>query len=184
MKKVVLYFGASKEKQASVCAILNDLQLEPVIATDDDLGQTVGALMKLPGYEITKETGNPVSMDLMIFEDATDETIQEFNKFSKLLHCEMKQKAMLTDHNRTWKLCDLLKEIEKEHAYFEYVEKIHSLLTQSQTLIIEEYTKESWKQYEVAFYQAYDSLQKELSLEEIKAVYEQFMTAKENLQRN
>lgn len=184
MKKVLLYFGAAPEKKEHVCKILEDLTLTPIIVEDKDTAQSVGYLMNLSGFDKTKEEGMHVSMDLMLFEDAKDEVITEFNRFSSLLHCEMKQKAMLTKHNQNWKLCDLLHEIEKEHAYFGYVEKIHAILNQSQHLIIDHYTKDSWSAYEKAFYLAYDALQKEQTLEEIMNVYETLIQAKDALKKN
>lgn len=183
MKNVLLYFGASPEKKVHVCKILEDLALSPIVVEDKDTAQSVGYLMKLSGFHKTEEEGTHISMDLMLFEDAKDEIITEFNRFSSLLHCEMKQKAMLTKHNQNWKLCDLLHEIEKEHAYFGYVEKIHTILNQSQHLIIDDYTKESWSIYEKAFYQAYDALQKEQTLEEIITVYETLIQSKESLKK-
>lgn len=183
MKNVLLYFGKSPEKKEHVCKILEDLNLRPIVVDDNDTSQSVGYLFQLPGFSNNETNGMHIPLDLMLFEDAEDDIISEFNKFSSLLHCEMKQKAMLTRHNQNWKLCDLLYEIEKEHAYFGYVEKIHTILNQSQHLIIDDYTKESWSIYEKAFYQAYDALQKEQTLEEITKVYETLNQAKDALKK-
>lgn len=184
MKNVLLYFGKSPEKEEHVCKILEDLNLCPIVVDDNDTSQSVGYLFKLPGFSNNETNGMHIPSDLMLFEDAEDEIISEFNRFSSLLHCEMKQKAMLTRHNQNWKLCDLLQEIEKEHAYFGYVEKIHAILNQSQHLIIDDYTKDSWSVYEKAFYMAYDALQKERSLEEIIHVHDTLVQAKTSLTKN
>lgn len=183
MKNVLLYFGANPEKKDNVCKILEDLHLTPIVVSDEENSQQVGYLMKLADFTKQSEKGERIPMDLMVFEDVDDDTIREFTKFSKLLHCEMPQKAMLTEHNKNWKLCDLLQEIEKEHAYFTYVEKIHTMLNESQHLLIDDYTKDSWKAYETAFYAAYDAIQKQCSMDEIKAVYERFCKVKEGLKK-
>ena len=57
------------------------------------------------------------------------------------------------------------------------------MLNESQHLIIDDYTKDSWKAYETAFYAAYDAIQKQCSMDEIKAVYERFYKAKEGLKK-
>lgn len=181
MKQILLYFGEASPKAEKVCSILQAMQLSYRIVTNEETAQSVGYLLGLPGFSEQAEAGQAFPMDLMLLKDICDEEILAFNEQAKILACEMKQKAMLTSHNQHWKLADLLAEIQKEHRYFQYAEQIQTMLGESQHLIIEDYTQDSWKAYETAFYQAYDQLQKEGTLEEIQAAYEALAAAKQNL---
>ena len=181
MKKVLLYFGKTPAKQLPVSAILDGLQIPYECIDDTQTSQTVGYLMGLEGFHETDQPGTHFPMDFMLISDMTDDEILAFNQNCQREMCEMKQKAMLTMHNVRWHLIDLLSEIQKEHQYFEYAEQIQKILMDSQHLIIEDYTKDSWATYEQAFYHAYDLLQKENELASIQQGYEQLVTAKTNL---
>lgn len=184
MKTILLYFGDETKKQPVVEQVLKQLHVHYRIVQDEDLGQSVGTLLNLHGFA-PHETSSPMhaSIDLMLFEEASDEEIMQLNAQLKEAGVEMKRKAMLTKHNQSWVFYDLLKEIEKEHMYFWYMDKLRALLIQSSELVIEDYTPSSWKIYEQAFYRAYSCMGKECSLEEIKAVYEAFSQAKQQLKK-
>lgn len=182
MKKIIVYLGDEVEKRPALEQVLRDMKLPYKLLEDKDLVETVGYLMDLEGFQPTnRKDAVHFSSDLMLFQDILDEEITDMNKRLATVGIEMKRKAMLTEHNKNWLLCDLMKEIEQEHQYFQYREAIHKLLTQSSELIIEAYTPESWKRYEEVFYQGYAYLQKETSLEDIERVYTAFVKAKEGL---
>ena len=185
MKKIIINFGDQTDKQAVVEQVLNQLNADYRILQDHELGQRVGTLLGLDGFTQTPDTTNTHhSIDLMLFEEAADEDILQLNTLLQAAGTEMKRKAMLTEHNRHWRFHDLLTEIEREHTYFQMVDAIRTLLVQSSELIIEDYTPASWSAYEKAFYQAYDCINKECSLEEISTAYHALSDAKKQLQRN
>ena len=182
MKKVIIYFGEELEKQPAVEKVLQAQSIPYRILQDTDITQTVGTLLDLPGYEAQKPTApKHHSIDLMLFEEASDEEILALNEALAEQGVRMERKAMLTKHNRDWIFQDLLAEIEKEHTYFQIMADIKTLLMQSSELVIEAYTPASWKVYEEAFYTAYGCMNKECTLKEITAAYEQLKQAKQAL---
>ena len=90
---------------------------------------------------------------------------------------------MRTKHNETWRLIDLLEEIEKEHAYFQTLEEIQKLLMASSELQMDIYTPDSWKAYESAFIQAYEVLQNQSEPDVAKAALTTLTQAKAALQK-
>ena len=182
MKRVIVYFGDEKQKQPIVEQVLKELQMDYRIIPDDLLNQRVAALFHLPGYDEIPDTAPAHhSIDLMLFEEASDEDIQVLNERLQANGTAMQRKAMLTQHNKRWKFSDLLSEIEREHTYFQIMDALRPLLVQSSELVIEAYTPASWKSYEQAFYQAYACMNKECSLEEITAAYKALSSAKKQL---
>ena len=184
MKKILIYFGDQSQKTDAVKQALNEINADYHILSDKDITQKVGTLLNLDGYhkiEDTQEVHH--SIDLMFFEEATDEEILQLNEALKKYNVEMKRKAMLTIHNKDWIFHDLLNEIEQEHKYFQYREAIRTILVDSQNLVIEHYTPTSWKQYEQAFYHAYECFTKQCELPEIEQAYNQLVKAKNELQK-
>ena len=122
-------------------------------------------------------------IDLMFLDGFSDEEIQELNARMKAQGVSMPRKAMRTKHNETWRLIDLLEEIEKEHAYFQTLEEIQKLLMASSELQMDIYTPDSWKAYESAFIQAYEVLQNQSEPDVAKAALTTLTQAKAALQK-
>lgn len=182
-KKIIVYLGAQIQKQNFIERIMEDLAIPCKFLTDEDLSQTTGYLMDLDGFtkQPTEEIASFVE-DLMILQDISDEEISNINQLLKAFQIEMKRKAVLTEHNKYWRVKDLLQEICKEHQYFQDVEAIRELLSKSSELIIDAYTKQSWQNYEQAFYVAYECISKDATPEEVASAYHQLVAAKEALQ--
>lgn len=184
MKKILIYLGDQQQKAEALTLALNEIQADFHILSDSEITEKTGALLNLDGFCKTNSTEKVHhAIDLMFFEEASDEEILQINEALKKHHVEMKRKAMLTAHNKEWVFHDLLTEIEQEHKYFEYRDAIYSILSESKDLIIEHYTPESWKQYEQAFYQAYECYTKQCELKEIEHAYQQLVQTKKNLKR-
>lgn len=183
-KNILLYFGDFEEKRTVVERVLNDMDIPYRILLDEDINETTGYLMDLAGFVKQPDaTSTHNESDLMILNHISDEEIALMNQHMNALGVAMSRKAMLTEHNQHWKVCDLLKEINREHQYFQYVEKIQALLSSSQSLVIEEYTKASWKRYEKAFYEAYECITNQSSLEQATSAYHSLEEAKAGLTR-
>ncbi len=183
MKRILIYFGDEQQKQPIVEQVLKDMHADYRILQDADLNQHVANLMGLPGFdEIPDAEPAHHSIDLMLFEDASDEEIQKVNECLQAKGTAMQRKAMLTKHNKDWTFHDLLSEIEREHTYFQTMDAIRTLLVQSSELVIEAYTPASWKSYEQAFYQAYECMNRECSMEELNGAYEALSSAKKQLE--
>ena len=81
MKRILIYFGDEQQKQPIVEQVLKDMHADYRILQDADLNQCVANLMGLPGFdEIPDAKPAHHSIDLMLFEDASDEEIQKVNE--------------------------------------------------------------------------------------------------------
>lgn len=183
-KKILIYLGDHNEKKDMVERVLTDLHFPYQFLSDEDLAYTCGYLMELEGFDAKKKEGQfHFAQDLMLLKDVEDDEINAITALLKTFHTEMKRKAMLTKHNRHWFVCDLMQEIVREHQYFQNVEKIQQLLMESQNYIIEEYSVDSWKQYEQAFYDAYACISKESTIEDVENAYQKLIYAKHHLEK-
>lgn len=184
MKKILLYFGDYQEKKPILETILSDMQIAYRILTDTDLQQPIGYLLGIQDkaqQEVTQTMH--MHIDLMFLDGFSDEEIQELNARMKAQGVSMPREAMRTKHNETWRLIDLLEEIEKEHAYFQTLEEIQKLLMASSELQMDIYTPDSWKAYESAFIQAYEVLQNQSEPDVAKAALTTLTQAKAALQK-
>lgn len=182
MKKILIYLGDYQDKRTILEPLLTEMQIAYRFLQEEDLQQQLGYLLELEGYEkqpVSKMRA--IGIDLMFLDEISDEEIMQLNERMKAKGISMPRKAMRTKHNESWLLKDLLTEIEAEHAYFQTLEDIQKLLQASSTLCIEEYTQESWKVYETAFYQAYEVLQKQSKPEIAKAALTALQKAKQML---
>lgn len=182
MKHICIYLGDQQEKRSTLENVLQHMQLSYSFLGDDDLSQTIGYLMKLPDYqEVPSKTYEHITHDLMILAELSDDDIKDMNEQLKQQGISMPRKAMLTKHNKDWYLFDLMKEIEEEHQYFQMRDDIYHLLQESSSLIINQYTKASWTNYESAFYKAYEQLSKERTKEQLHEALKDLKQAKQNL---
>ena len=171
MKKILLYFGDYQEKKPILETILSDMQIAYRILTDTDLQQPIGYLLGIQDkaqQEVTQTMH--MHIDLMFLDGFSDEEIQELNARMKAQGVSMPRKAMRTKHNETWRLIDLLEEIQK-------------LLMASSELQMDIYTPDSWKAYESAFIQAYEVLQNQSEPDVAKAALTTLTQAKAALQK-
>lgn len=183
MKHILIYLGDQQHKQEPLKQILTNQQTQHTFLNDEDLQEHVGYLFGLPSFTKTTQTSSPAHFhnDFMLFEEASDDEIQQLNMALQQADIQMQRKAMLTSHNAGWKLKDLIQEIEEEHAYFQKREELYALLAASSSLIIEQYTPESWKQYEQAFYIAYEAYAKQVEPAVLYDAYHHLVYAKQHL---
>ena len=180
MKQILFYLGDQQEKKEGLIRALTPIHIPFTFLEDDALSQTIASLLNHePGH--AADTPLHFAMDLMFFDEVSDDEIKDLNARMKEEGITMPRKAMKTIHNEGWLLKDLLKEIQEEHEYFVILEQIHSLLQASAQLPIKAFTEESWAIYEQAFYQAYDVLQKQTDKDTAKKALSNLLLAKDGL---
>lgn len=183
MKQILIYLGDQQHKKDILENILTQLNIQHTFLNDDALSETVGYLFQLSSYEKSMNTTSSIHFtnDLMLFEEVSDDEIKQMNEAFQKANIQMQKKAMLTTHNASWLLKDLIQEIEEEHAYFKKREELYEMLVASNSLIIDQYTSESWKLYEQAFYIAYEVYTKQVEPSVLFDAYEHLKYAKEHL---
>lgn len=180
MKKILIYLGDYQEKKSKLKKVLDSTQIPYHFLCDNDLNCTIKDLLE-NNHHLSQSTNDHCSIDLMFLDNISDEEIALLNDKLKKIDISMPRKAMRTEHNEKWLLKDLLNEIEKEHNYFIVLQKINEILQKSSSLIIENYTAESWNNYERAFFQAYHVLQNQSDYDTALFSLKQLLNAKYNL---
>ncbi len=180
MKKILIYLGDHQEKQEKLKEVLDTTQIPYQFLYDNDLNCSIKDLLE-NSHHATQSTKEHCTIDLMFLDNISDEEIALLNDKFKKIGISMPRKAMRTEHNEKWLLKDLLNEIEKEHNYFINLQKIKEILQESSSLIIENYTTESWSNYEKTFFQAYHVLQNRPDYETVLSTLKQLLDAKCNL---
>lgn len=176
---MILLYKAREE----VKNILQEMNLNYRIIDDSMLHETLGYLFRLDGFhqsETIKTYTFP--FDIMIIHDVQDEVIQKMTQRLRDANLNIERKAMLTKHNQHWSMGELLKEIDAEHAFFQFYDKIMVLLKESENLHPEDYDPLLWKAYEQAFIEAYQILQtKPEHIEILENAYNNLNNAKQAL---
>lgn len=184
MQKILIYLGDEQHKKPILENVLTEMNLNYEFLDDDALTERVGYLMGLSNFKKNNASRSlHVSQDLMILSEISDDEIIRMNKLLKDLTITMSRKAMLTEHNKDWFLCDLLDEIKREHAFFQKRDELYAVLKQSSELMIDEYSELSWKRYADAFANAYEAISKGTSYAALEHAQLVLHEAKEALEK-
>ncbi len=135
-EKVLLYrLGAETEKGARIQKLLKEIGVQAVELDKTALGQTLGCLAGLPGYprEDAEPPATVPEQELMAFSGFSDSRLNAFLRaYREALIPPVHLKAVVTPHNRDWRLCDLFGELEKEHAFFQKYQELQQLIAQAE----------------------------------------------------
>jgi len=157
--KILIYPAMHKEKANRIKNLLED-QYDIEILEDNKLNQRIGFLFGLEDFDATtQETLPSFTFDMMILPVMEQAQIQELSKLLKANAMDIERKAMLTQHNKHWKLCDLLVEVDEEHTYFQTRAKLNNLLFQATKIKPEDILENLTSSFQKAVLDAYDTLQ-------------------------
>lgn len=180
--KILYYDGQDQAKGKLVETVLRDTNIPFTMITSEDGNQTITALCGLAPKKASCPTSLP-ELDLMIFHEVDDETIQAISKCLKEHNAHVARKCVVTQHNQHWRFGDLLQEIMEEHAYFELYDTCKNMIMEVQTLKESTYTSTSWQVYQDAFMQALMLLQEgQPPKEMLEQAIQKMQTAKASLQ--
>ncbi len=134
-EKVLLYhLEAGSEKGSRIRRLLKELRIEAVELNETALGQTLGFLAGFPGYSLSEATAaEPVpEQELMAFCGFSDSRLNAFLRaYREALIPPVALKAVVTPHNREWRLIDLFRELQQEHAFFQKYQELQQLAEQA-----------------------------------------------------
>lgn len=169
----------------AVTNILDDMHIDYRLIDSSQLHETLGYLFSLPNFQKNNVPKSyQFDFEAMILHDVEAEVLNSMIANLKAVNANIARKAMLTKHNQHWKMGDLLHEINEEHTFFQYYDKIVYLLKESDKLHPEDYVPSTWKAYEQAFIKAYQTVQeKPDSITILKNAYQNFHATKDALQK-
>lgn len=120
MIKKILIAQAEKKKPILI-KICEQLDIELVEIEVKDYNCSLGSLAKIDGFKknMNKYEGSKFPSELLVFSGMNSDDIDIFLKKYKESGLEsIVLKAMITEHNISWSLDELYKEILKEHLSF------------------------------------------------------------------
>ncbi len=176
----LVYLGESKQYKNELISLFNDYQFDYTFLDDQDMGSTIASL-----FNKENETTNQNEMfpfNFILFRNIEHEAILIFYKDCASRNFAFSHKAVLTEHNKDWKLHDLLVEIANEHEFFQMYGKLHQLLKEANEMNPEDYEEESFETYQKAFIGAFIYLKQEKLKKEIMQHYiDEVIKTKKNL---
>lgn len=159
MKKMILLYKAKDE----VHHILDELKLPYKDIHDNMLHETLGYLFELDGFHtINADKEYHYDIDLMLIHGIDDELLNIVTLKMKEQNVNIERKAMLTKHNQHWQMFALIEEIEKEHTYFKYYDRIIYLIKEAEQFQNGKYAAEPLKFYQEAIMEAYMLIQQKI----------------------
>lgn len=115
--KVLLYrLGEETEKGAALRAVLREQKLLTLTVEENQLGETAGRLVSTNAAPVDAPVpeGAPET-EFMLLCALGDHQLDRLLAAMRRAGVSVPYKAVLTETNKTWKLCKLIEEVAKEH---------------------------------------------------------------------
>lgn len=134
IRECILLYRLSDDtaKGAKIGQLLKEQGIKAIYLTEQSLPQKIGYLTGIAGYEKGPEEDTAVVQDeLMAFYGFSNSRLNQFLQAYRQKGIEpVALKAMVTEHNRDWRLVDLFGELKREHALFQKLERLQQLIGQ------------------------------------------------------
>lgn len=176
-EEVVIYLGKSYEKKEDILVFCKEKEIDAHMLDDNDLQSEVISL-----FSKSNPTTKPsqFAFDFILFKNNNRDVITTFYQESKSI-ITFTHKAILTQHNQSWLLHDLLEEMQEEHLFFKDWELLHTLLKEANDAPHETFTLESYEPYKQAFIEGYLYTKQPTNKEDIKRIIENIQTTQSQL---
>lgn len=115
-KPLVLYYGLDDEKKHHAKAMFERFRLDSREILKEDTSQQIGFLAGWNGFsKNNEEVMNPPEMECLVFCQLDQTTLNRLVTAMRQSGIGVDLKAIVTQYNQSWKFCDLVVELEKEH---------------------------------------------------------------------
>ena len=177
--KVLLYnLGADTARGAHIRAILGELGVDAETVTSADLGQEIGYLAGLSGFEASAEDydGGIPATEFMVMCGFSESLLDKFLDVMQAQSIRIDHKAIVTDYNRYYTLGELIGDIEGEHEVFQALLALDKVIKAAEEVSANQYGEsELWAPFQEALAQA------NAVLSSVEPTVSQLNTAKEEL---
>lgn len=151
--ELVLLYGLkeNRAKEQTVQKVLQRLNMSCRILSEEMLGETLGFAAGIPGF---KESSSPYMGDgfdeeVLIMSGLTDQRLNQLLTALRNEEASIRLKAVITPHNRGWKLCDLFGELVEEHetvGAFNRLRQAYALAKERDLSGLTQTEQSDWKQ--------------------------------------
>ncbi len=115
--KVLLYrLGEETQKGKALCEILNDMKLLTLHVEPEQSGETAGKLVSTNAAATAAPPPECIpEAEFMLLCGLGDRQLDRLLAALRRAGVSVPYKAVLTEHNKNWKLCKLIEEVAREH---------------------------------------------------------------------
>ncbi|MEG0170363.1 DUF3783 domain-containing protein [Anaerorhabdus sp.] len=167
MKKIRLY-GCPKEMVESYKNLSSLTKVNVSTIRDEDLNKTLEEVFI---EESVFEENSIYEEMFMIMQGFTTETMMDFlNKLKEMDVPFGGIKIMQTEHNKTWKLLDLLNEVKKEHELFQKSEVLKQVIMSTSKVSLHSLSEKKQIEFKEQLMKSYMILQSpERTLDQVES---------------
>lgn len=180
---MVLLYNLSEDKSMGrrLRSVLDGLGISAVDVTYEQLGETVGYLARMDGYEASEEayTGQRSDAEFMLMANMPEALLDRFLAAMTENGIFIANKAVTTAYNVEYEFHELIDDIEEEHQVFQALLELDDLIDQAEELTEAEYGQtDQWQALQDAIRAGNETLATyEPSLEELEDAISTLKTA-------
>ena len=119
--ETVLLYHLNEERYSKLQPVLIRMGIKVRIMEENQVNQKIGALFKLPGFNLEESDGDVLSPsdEVMLMNGFSSKRVNEFLTNMKKANVGIiSLKAIVTAENVNWRFIDLYQELNKEHQNF------------------------------------------------------------------
>lgn len=164
-KQIVLLYnlGDDTATGSKLTDILENLNIEVKNITGNLLGEEVGYLAELDGFESSGESydGDSFDTQFMLMCNLGEALLDKVLLAMKESNVVVNHKAVLTQYNRYYKFYELISDIQDEHKEFQAILALDKIIKDGETFNESDYTVEKWSEFSKALTIAQSTLSSE-----------------------
>lgn len=114
-RALLLYYNLEEEKKSGILKLCEKIGAEHREIMPEETGEQIGCLAGFGGFSKSGEKAQTPDKECVIFCMMDNRTVNLFVNEMRSGGLVVDLKAVVTPANQSWKFCDLVCELEKEH---------------------------------------------------------------------
>lgn len=115
--KKIIGININSQKRDIIEDIAKSENAEAVFFGNEIMGQQVGYLCGFKGFERSEKAGEDISDECLIFSGIDGKSLDPILKKLREKGAAVELKAIVTAHNQSWNVGELIKELRREHHH-------------------------------------------------------------------
>ena len=115
--KKIIGINIGSQKRDIIEDIAKSENAESVFFGGEVMGQQVGYLCGFKGFEKSEKVGEDVTDECLIFSGIDGRSLDPILKKLREKGAAVELKAIVTAHNQSWNVGELIKELRREHIH-------------------------------------------------------------------
>ena len=115
--KKIIGINISEQKRGIIADIAKSENAEAFFFGGEVTGQQVGYLCGFKGFEKSEKEGENITEECLIFSGIDGRSLDPILKKLREKGAAVELKAIVTAHNQSWNVGELIKELRREHIH-------------------------------------------------------------------